>query len=100
MARLNGEVPGQSGIPLLVALLVATIAMGAVDARRRPVLAALGWAAAMFASWAWMLANTPAFRSMAPGAGATLAGLVITLASAAVAGWAGGALGNALGEDS
>jgi len=100
IARMNGEAPGQSGIALLVALLVAAFAMGAADARRRPELAALAFAAVTFASWAWMLANTPAFKSVTPGAGPTLAAFGITLASAAIGGYAGRALANVLGEDS
>jgi hypothetical protein len=100
IARMNGEEPGQSGIALLVALLVAAVAMGVTDARRRPALAAVVYGAVMFASWAWLLANNPAFKAMVPSAGATLAGLAITLASAAVAGCAGRALANRLRDDS
>jgi hypothetical protein len=71
-----------------VAVLVA------MDARRRPVVAALGYAATLFFASAWVLAGTPAFAPLVPGAGDTAAALALTLAAAL----AGGALARAIGD--
>ena len=99
IARQNGEEPGRSGLAMLVASLLASAAMGATDARRRPVGAALAYGVAVFALWGWMQAHAPAFSASAPGIGATLAGLAIALLCAAAAGRAGRALAGALGSE-
>ena len=99
IARQNGEPPGRSSRTLSVAALLASIAMGATDARRRAVRAALVYGVATFALWGWLIAHAPAFSARAPGIGATLAGLACALLAAAAAGRAGRALAAALGGE-
>jgi len=48
--------------------------MAAVDARRRPVAAAVAYALVLFVLSGWMLAHSAVFGPMAPGLAATLAG--------------------------
>ena len=61
--------------------------MGALDARRRPVRATLGYAVALFAVLGFILSHRPAMAPMAPGATET----VVALGLALTAGLIGGA---------
>jgi hypothetical protein len=72
-----------SMVPLL-ASLIAVSTLVAVDARRRPWAATLAFAVADFAIFGWLLAHSPAFGPNAPGAGATLAAMGLTVIAALV----------------
>ncbi|HEV8141837.1 MAG TPA: hypothetical protein VGQ77_03210 [Methylomirabilota bacterium] len=89
VARKNGERPGTMSMVPLLASLIAVSTLVAVDARRRPRAATLAFAVADFAVFGWLLAHSPAFGPNAPGAGATLAAMGLTVI-AALGGAAGG----------
>jgi len=99
IARKNRDEPGQRGLAPVIVGVVAAAAMAAIDARRRPVAASLAYGGVLFTLLWQMLARAPAFAPMAPGAGATLAGLALLVAAAAAAGLGGRALARALGDD-
>jgi hypothetical protein len=82
VARKNGERPGAIHAVPLIASLIPVVLLVALDARRRPVVAALGYAVAIFALFGWLLAHAPAFAPNAPAAGATLVALALTLVAA------------------
>jgi hypothetical protein len=92
----SGEAPGRSSLAPVIASLLAAGAMAAVDARRRPVAAALAYALVMFALSGWMLSHSKVFGPMTPGLGATLAALVLAVIAAVVAGRGGAAFARAL----
>src|SRR5262249_12776196 len=85
IARKNGTAPGDAGL-LMSRGLVSVAVMVALDPRRRPVAAAMGWAIALFAIYGTSLARSPAFHPMAPGAAATAIALVLTVAAAVLGG--------------
>jgi len=88
IARKSGMTPGaHATIPLWPALLAALV-MIAVDARRRPVMAALAWGVTLFVALGVVLARMPAFAESVPSVLATAVALVLTV----LAGLAGGAL--------
>ncbi len=88
MARRNGAAPGAwTPRVLLVALLAAGL-MVAVDARRRPALAALAYGLTIYVGVGLVLAGMPAFATLLPSATDT----VVAAAIVVVAGLAGGAL--------
>jgi hypothetical protein len=58
------------------------LVMVALDPRRRPVAATLGYAMGVFAVWGFAMGLTPAFRPMFPGMGPTAVALLLTLATA------------------
>ncbi len=96
IARQNGPRPGTSGLLLPVLALMPAAVMAAVDARRRPIAATVAYAAAGFAVNGAMLARSPAFRPMAPGAAETLVALALTLAAAVIGSLAARRLADAL----
>src|SRR5262249_54447722 len=85
IARKNGTEPGDAGLLMLMGLIPVAV-MVALDPRRRPVTAAMGWAITLFAIYGTSLARSPAFRPMAPGAAATAIALALTVAAAALGG--------------
>jgi hypothetical protein len=88
IARRNGTVPGRLvGVPLVLAMIPVSV-MVAVDPRRRPVAATIGYAAVLFVVSGWALASRPALQPMIPGAAETLLASLLTLASALVGGLA------------
>lgn len=94
MARQNGMTPGRTGGMLYAFALIPVAVMAAGDPRRRPLLATLGYAGTLFVVSGWLLASRPALRPMVPGAGATIAALLLTLAAAL----AGGSMARWLSE--
>jgi hypothetical protein len=96
IARKNGTVPGRSvGVPLVLAMIPVSV-MVAVDPRRRPVAATIGYAAVLFVVSGWALASRPALQPMIPGAVETFLALLLTLASALVGGVAARRLSESL----
>jgi hypothetical protein len=93
IARKNGTAPG-AWTPLLLAVsALAALAMTAVDARRRPIAAALLYAAALFVAAGVALARLPAFAAALPSAlDVAVAALLTALAAVA-----SGALGRRAG---
>jgi hypothetical protein len=81
IARKNGTRPGDSGLLTLIALVPVAV-MVAVDPRRRPVVATVGWAVALFVIYGRSLSGSPAFHPMAPGPGATAVALGLTVGAA------------------
>jgi hypothetical protein len=86
IARKNGTAPADAGSILMVMALIPGVVLVALDPRRRPVAATLGWAIALFVIYGASLARSPAFRPMAPGAGATVVALALTAGAAALGG--------------
>jgi hypothetical protein len=99
ISRKSGGAPGRSSLEPVIASLLAAGAMAAVDARRRPVAAALAYALVMFVLSGWMLSYSTVFGPMAPGLGTTLAALALAVSAAVVAGRGGGAVARALGSE-
>ena len=99
ISQKSGEAPGRSSLEPVIASLLAAGAMAAVDARRRPVAAALAYALVLFVLSAWMLSHSKVFGPMTPGAGVTLAALALAIIAAVVAGRGGTVLARALSPD-
>ena len=89
IAQKNGERPGSIHPFAMFAALLPVLVMVAIDARRRPVAAALGLGLGTLAVYGWLLLGAPAYRPMAPGALATLAAVVLTAIAALIGGAAG-----------
>lgn len=81
IGRKNGATPGRTGI-LHVLALAPVLVMAAIDPRRRPRLATMGYAAALFAAVGFLLASRPAFAPLVPGVLETLLAFALTLAAA------------------
>ena len=94
IARQNGRPPGRTGGWSHWISLPAVAALALVDARRRPVAASIAYGGALFFVVGWLLAGTPAFAPLVPGAGETALALALTVA----AGAAGGALGRTIAD--
>jgi hypothetical protein len=99
MARKTGERAGSSSPVLVLASLIPALVFVGLDARRRPLAASLGYAVTLFAIFGWILAFSPALGPMAPGSGATLIALVLTVVAALAGGAAGQRLALALQHD-
>jgi hypothetical protein len=100
MARKEGIPAGQTGGRRHLFALWPALALALVDARRRPIAATLAYGVTLFALLAWRLPSRPSLAAMAPGAAETAYALLLTLASALVAGWAGRWLSDALAAHS
>jgi hypothetical protein len=88
MARKNGTAPGAFN-PIFVMLgLLAALAMMAVDARGRPVLASVAYSLAIFVTVSTTLARMPAFAQSLPSVPETALAATVTV----LAGVAGGVL--------
>jgi hypothetical protein len=90
IAQKNGTTPGgaPSGSRSRLLAFVPILMMVALDPRRRPVAATLGYALGVFAVWGFAMGLTPAFRPIVPGIGPTAIALLLTLATAFVGGLA------------
>jgi hypothetical protein len=88
IARKNGTRPGGHLPSVFAVTLAAGIAMSAVDARRRPVLASLAAAAVFFVGVGIVLARMPALADSLPSA----PDVVVAAALTALAAFAGGGL--------
>jgi hypothetical protein len=90
IAQKNGTTPGgaPSGSRSRLLAFVPILMMVALDPRRRPVAATLGYALGVFAVWGFAMGLTPAFRPIVPGVGPTAIALLLTLATAFVGGLA------------
>ena len=86
IARKNGTAPADAGGVLMLMALIPAVGMVGLDPRRRPIVASVGWAVALFAIYGASLARSPAFRPMAPGAAATAVALGFTVAAAILGG--------------
>jgi hypothetical protein len=84
IARQNNTTPGRIGGWLHVFALLPALAMALVDARRRPHLATVAYAFALFLILASVLANRPAFAPLVPGALESTVALALTIAAALV----------------
>lgn len=82
IARKNGTPPGRTGGPIHVAALLPAIVMAALDVRRRPGAAALGWAAALAATLHALLISRPAFALVAPTGPELAVAVAVTMAAA------------------
>lgn len=89
IARKNGTAPASPSPMGLAVTLLAGLAMTAVDARRRPMLASLAYGATLFVGLGLVLARLPAFAQSLPSALETTVAAIVTalaaLASGAVA---------------
>ena len=95
-SQRNGDRPGAiHWVPILASLIPVAI-LAALDARRHPRAAAVGYAAALFAIFGWLLAHAPAFAPNVPGAGVTLVAIALTLLAALGGAEGGTRLGRAL----
>ena len=84
IARKNGTTPGAWNPLLLVVTMLGALAMIMVDARRRPVAAALACGLTMLVAAGLVLARLPAFAQSLPSAlDTTLAAILTVLAAVA-----------------
>ena len=88
IARKNGTTPGAFNRTVLVLTLLASSVMVAVDPRRRPVLASLGYGLTLFVAVGLALARLPAFAQSLPSAPQIVVAAILTMGAAL----AGGAL--------
>jgi hypothetical protein len=84
IAMKNGTTPGQTGGVLHVFALLPAVVMAALDPRRRPRLATMGYAATLFVAVGVVLSARPAFAALVPGTVETLAAFTVTLLAAVV----------------
>jgi hypothetical protein len=82
IASKNGTPPGRTGGPIHVAALLPAAVMAALDVRRRPRAAVVGWAAALVGSLHLLLVARPAFAPLAPPWPLLLAALALTVGAA------------------
>ena len=86
LARKNGTTPGAFSPRALWVSLLAALVMLAMDARRRPALAALAYGLTLFAGLAVILTRQPAFAGSLPSALDTVVALALTVAAALAGG--------------
>jgi hypothetical protein len=86
IARKNGTPPGRTGGMLHVFALLPVVVLAAIDARRRPVAATLGYALALFVVLGWLLGHRPAMAPLVPGVLATSVALGLCLMMAVIGG--------------
>jgi hypothetical protein len=88
IARKNRTAPGESGSLLFLMAPLPAVLLVALDPRRRPVVATVGWAVPLFVIYGATLARSPAFQPMAPGAAETTIALALTVTAAVLGGFA------------
>src|SRR5262249_54066417 len=88
IAAKNGTEPGRAGALQPLVVLLPSLAIVAVDARRRAVLATVAYALTIFVTMGVRLASQPAFAALVPGAGITVLAALVTVAIAVVSGLA------------
>ena len=88
MARKNGTRPGGFNPVFMVWPLLASLVMGAVDARRRPALASVAYGLTLFMAVSVAFARLPAFAESLPSVPETALAAAVTV----LAGLAGGVL--------
>ena len=86
IATKNGTTPGRTGGVLHIAALLPAVVMAALDPRRRPRLATVGYAAALFVAVGVVLSGRPAFTPLLPGPADTLAAFALTIVAAVIGG--------------
>lgn len=86
IARKNGTPPGRTGGVLHVFALLPVAVLAALDARRRPVTATLGYALVLFMVLGWLLGHRPAMAPLLPGVLATSVALGLCLVMGAIGG--------------
>ena len=79
-----GVIPGRTGGVLHIFALLPAVVMAALDPRRRPRLATVGYAATLFVAVAAVLSARPAFAPLVPGPADTLAAFALTLVAAVI----------------
>jgi hypothetical protein len=85
IARKNGRAPtGFGSTARQVLSLIPVLVLVALDARRRPVVATIGYGLALLATMGWALAGSPAYAPMTPGIGVTALALALTVVAAVV----------------
>ena len=94
MARKNGTRPGGFNPVFMVWPLLASLVMGAVDARRRPALASVAYGLTLFTAVSVAFARLPAFAESLPSVPETALASAVTV----LAGVAGGVLARGAGE--
>ena len=99
IARKNGAQPGTQRTVSQWVSLIPVLVMVALDPRRRPGIASVGYALAFFAAMGWILASSRAFASVVPGVGVTVVALAFTVAAAMIAARAARALAVVLDVD-
>jgi hypothetical protein len=99
IARKNGAQPGTQRTVSQWVSLIPVLVMVALDPRRRPGIASVGYALAFFAAMGWILASSRAFASVVPGVGVTVVALALTIAAALIAARAARALAVVLDVD-
>ena len=96
IARKNGTTPGAARSATRPLGLVPPLIMSAVDPRRRPIAATVGYAVTVFTLNGWSFAASPAFQPMVPSAAETGVALALTLAAALAGGLAADRLADRL----
>jgi hypothetical protein len=86
IAQKNREEPGARSLVMQALSLIPVLVMVAIDPRRRPGVSTVAYGLTLMATMGFILARSPAFAPMLPGAGATLIGLILTIVAAALAG--------------
>jgi hypothetical protein len=76
-----------AGVPMPIRLLLPVLAaavMAALDPRRRPAAACVGYGVALLILYGWSTSHSPAFAPLVPSATETAAALVITVLASLV----------------
>jgi hypothetical protein len=88
-----------AGLPMPIRLLLPVVAaavMAALDPRRRPATAGIGYGVALLILYGWSTSHSPAFAPLVPSAAETAAALALTVTSAFVGSLLGRRLADAL----
>jgi len=85
IARKNGAQPATQRPASQWISLIPVLVMVALDPRRRPGIASVGYSVALLATMGWILASSRAFASVVPGVGVTVVALALTIAAALIA---------------
>jgi hypothetical protein len=96
IAIKNSTTPGRTGGVLHIFALLPAVVMAALDPRRRPRLATVGYAATLFVAVGVVLSARPAFAPLVPGLVDTLAAFALTIVAAVIGGTVARALSDSV----
>ena len=96
IAMKNGTTPGRTGGVLHIFALLPAVVMAALDPRRRPRLATVGYAATLFVAVGVVLSARPAFAPLIPGPVDTMAAFALTIVAAVIGGTVARALSDSV----
>jgi hypothetical protein len=99
IARKNGSAPGQVGGLLHLVSALPILLFCLIDARRRPLSAAMVYAVTLCLTTGWSLGRAPAFAPLVPGAADAAMAVLLALGAALAGGYLALRLADVLAPD-